>query len=45
MLVIGGRYMEGGQVSVRIHHGGPQGAKPKGEIVADILASIRERRA
>ena len=45
MLVIGGRYMEAGQVSVLLHHGGPQGAKPKGEIVADILASIRERRA
>ena len=45
MLVIGGRYMEAGQVSVRLHHGGPQGAKPKAEVVADILASIRERRA
>ena len=45
MLVIGGRDMEAGQVSVRLHHGGPQGAKPKGEVVADILASIRERRA
>jgi hypothetical protein len=29
-----------GAVSVRRHHGGPQGAKPKGEVVADILASI-----
>ena len=45
MLVIGGRDMEGGQVSVRLHHGGPQGAKPKAEVVADILASIKERRA
>jgi len=45
MLVIGGRDMEAGQVSVRLHHGGPQGAKPKAEVVADILASIRERRA
>jgi threonyl-tRNA synthetase len=45
MLVIGGRDMESGAVSVRLHHGGPQGAKPKGEVVADILASIRERRA
>jgi hypothetical protein len=34
-----------GTVSVRLHHGGPQGAKPKGEVVADILASIKERRA
>ena len=45
MLVIGGRDMEAGAVSVRLHHGGPQGAKPKGEGVADILASIKERRA
>ncbi len=45
MLVIGGRDMEAGAVSVRLHHGGPQGAKPKAEAVANILASIRERRA
>jgi threonyl-tRNA synthetase len=45
MLIIGGRDMEAGQVSVRLHHGGPQGAKPKAEVVADILASIKERRA
>jgi threonyl-tRNA synthetase len=45
MLVIGGRDTEAGAVSVRLHHGGPQGAKPKAEVVADILASIKERRA
>ena len=45
MLVIGGRDLEAGAVSVRLHHGGPQGAKPKAEVVADILASIKERRA
>jgi threonyl-tRNA synthetase len=45
MLVIGGRDMEAGAVSVRLHHGGPQGAKPKAEVVAKILADIRERRA
>jgi threonyl-tRNA synthetase len=45
MLVIGGRDMEAGAVSVRLHHGGPQGAKLKAEVVADILAAIRERRA
>ena len=45
MLVIGGRDMEAGAVSVRLHHGGPQGAKPKAEVVADILAGIKERRA
>ena len=45
MLVIGGRDVESGAVSVRLHHGGPQGAKPKAEGIADILASIKERRA
>ena len=45
MLVIGGRDMEAGVASERLHHGGPQGAKLKVEVVADILASIRERRA
>jgi hypothetical protein len=44
-LVIGGRDLEAGAVRVRLHHGGPQGAKPKGEVVADILAGIKERRA
>ena len=44
MLVIGPRDMEAGAVSVRLHHGGPQGAKPKGEVVSNILAAIRERR-
>ncbi|HHY87001.1 MAG TPA: threonine--tRNA ligase [Verrucomicrobia bacterium] len=45
MLVVGPRDMEAGAVSVRLHHGGPQGAKPKGEVIADILTKIRERRA
>jgi threonyl-tRNA synthetase len=45
MLVIGGRDVEAGNVSVRLHHGGPQGAKPKAQVVADILQSIKERRA
>ena len=45
MLVIGGRDMEAGNVSVRLHGKGNIGAKPKGEVIADILASIKERRA
>jgi len=45
MLVIGMRDMEAGAVSVRLHHGGPQGAKPRAEVIANILADIRERRA
>jgi threonyl-tRNA synthetase len=44
MLVIGGRDMEAGNVSVRLHGKGNIGAKPRGEVIADILASIRERR-
>ncbi len=45
MLVIGGRDMDAGNVSVRLHGKGNIGAKAKGEVVADILAAIRERRA
>jgi threonyl-tRNA synthetase len=44
MLVIGGRDVEAGNVSVRLHHGGPQGAKPKAQVVAEILQKIKERR-
>jgi threonyl-tRNA synthetase len=44
MLVIGGRDREAGAVSVRVHGKGNVGAKPKGEVMADILAAIRERR-
>src|ERR1035441_7911577 len=45
MLVIGGRDLEAGAVSVRLHGKGNIGAKPKGEVVAEILAAIRERKA
>ncbi|MGA2029887.1 MAG: threonine--tRNA ligase [Verrucomicrobiota bacterium] len=45
MLVIGGRDMDAGAVSVRLHGKGNVGAKPKGEVGAEILASIKERRA
>jgi threonyl-tRNA synthetase len=45
MLVIGPRDMEAGNVSVRLHGKGNIGAKPKGEVVTDIVAAIRERRA
>jgi threonyl-tRNA synthetase len=44
MLVVGPRDMEAGNVSVRLHGKGNQGAKPKAEVIADILASIRARR-
>jgi threonyl-tRNA synthetase len=45
MLVIGPRDMEAGNVSVRLHGKGNVGAKAAGEVIADILASIRERRS
>ena len=45
MLVIGHRDLEAGNVSVRVHGKGALGAKPRAEVVADILAAIKERRA
>jgi threonyl-tRNA synthetase len=45
MLIIGGRDVDAGNVSVRLHSKGPQGAKPKGEVITEILSAIRERRA
>ena len=40
MLVIGFRDMEAGAVSVRVHGKGSLGAKPKGEVLADLLSAI-----
>jgi threonyl-tRNA synthetase len=45
MLVIGGRDLEANAVSVRVHGKGNLGAKPRNEVIADILQSIKERRA
>jgi threonyl-tRNA synthetase len=44
MLVIGPRDMQAGAASVRLHGKGNVGAKPKAEVVAEILAAIRQRR-
>ncbi len=44
MLVIGRRDLEAGAVSVRVHGKGNLGARPRNEVVADILETIRERR-
>ncbi|MEI6781196.1 MAG: threonine--tRNA ligase, partial [Verrucomicrobiota bacterium] len=44
MLVIGPRDMAANAVSVRVHGKGSLGAKPKTEVVAEILQAIRERR-
>ena len=43
VLVFNRRDFEAGNVTVRIH--GNLGAKPRAEIVADLLAAIKERRA
>ena len=45
MLVIGGRDLEAGAVSVRFHGKGPQGAKPREEVIAEILQAIKLRAA
>ena len=44
-FVIGPRDMQAGAVSVRLHGKGNVGAKPKAEVIAEILAAIKERRA
>ena len=43
MLVIGGRDLEAGNVSVRLHGKGNIGAKPKAEAIANILQAITSR--
>ena len=45
MLVLGNRDLENGQISLRVHGKGNLGAKPRNEVIADILAAVRERRA
>ena len=44
MLVLGKRDLEAGALSVRIHGKGNLGAKPRAEVIADLLASIQQRR-
>jgi threonyl-tRNA synthetase len=45
MFVIGKRDMEANAVSVRVHGKGNLGTKPRGEVMAEILQSIKERRS
>ena len=45
MFVIGKRDMEANAVSARVHGKGNLGAKPRAEAIAEILSSIKERRA
>ena len=44
MFVIGKRDMEANAVSVRVHGKGNLGAKPRGEAIAELLESIKDRR-
>ena len=44
-FVIGKRDMEANAISMRVHGKGNLGARPRNEAIADILQSIRERRA
>jgi len=44
MLVIGPRDMQANAVSLRIHGKGSLGAKPKTEVLTDILQAIKTRR-
>jgi len=45
MLVLGKRDLEAGVLSVRVHGKGNLGAKPRAEVIADLVESVRERRA
>jgi threonyl-tRNA synthetase len=45
MLVVGNRDMEANAVSLRVHGQGNLGAKPRDEVIAEILKAIRERSA
>jgi threonyl-tRNA synthetase len=45
MLVIGKRDLEAGHVAVRIHGKGPQGFKPRADVIADIQLAVTERHA
>ncbi len=44
MLVIGHRDLEANAISVRAHGIGNLGANPRDEVIAKILAAIKERR-
>ena len=45
MLIIGQKEQEANAIAVRLHGKGNVGVKPRAEVVAEILQSIRERRA
>lgn len=43
MLVIGNRDLEANATSVRVHGKGNLGARPRDEVIADLLKSIGKR--
>jgi threonyl-tRNA synthetase len=45
MLVVGNRDMDANAVSLRVHGKGNLGAKPRNDVIVDILQAIRERRS
>ena len=45
MFVIGKRDMDASAISVRVHGKGNLGARPRAEVVAEILTAIKERRS
>lgn len=45
MFVIGKRDMDANAVSVRVHGKGNFGAKPRAEVIAELLESIKDRPA
>jgi threonyl-tRNA synthetase len=45
MLVIGRRDLDAGAVSLRVHGKGNLGARPRAEVIADIIAATQTRRA
>lgn len=45
MPVMGNRNLEAGNVSVRVHDKGYLDAKPGREVMADLLAAVKERPA
>jgi threonyl-tRNA synthetase len=45
VLAIGRRDIQAGNVSVRVHGKGNLGAKPKAEVMADILQSSKNARS
>jgi len=44
MLVVGPKELAAGTVAVRVHGQGMQGVKPRGQVLAELLQAIKERR-